>query len=177
MHQNPWYRRAIERIRAEPREVRSQIAFLSALCITVVIALIWSTTLPARFGSVATIGSKISSSVQDSTALAIDAMSPRSEDTSTIATQKTPRTDANINVARDGTTTPYSNTRIADLAREINALRGSTTSIPSGNILENDIIIEVATSTAISESGTLKPFATTSSIGREVIIEVRSDAR
>lgn len=49
----------LERIRKQPQHIRSHFAFGSALGITALIAVIWSTTLPARF---ATLGDTIEES-------------------------------------------------------------------------------------------------------------------
>lgn len=38
----------IERLREKPKEVRVQVSFLSALCVTGVIGLLWGVTLPLR---------------------------------------------------------------------------------------------------------------------------------
>lgn len=38
----------LERLREKPKEVRVQVSFLSALCVTGVIGLLWGVTLPTR---------------------------------------------------------------------------------------------------------------------------------
>lgn len=40
----------LDRLRQKPRAVRARIAFGSAVGVTALVALVWSTTLPARFG-------------------------------------------------------------------------------------------------------------------------------
>jgi hypothetical protein len=44
---------ALERLRGKDSSTKAQIALISALCVTGVIALVWMTTLPARFDSMA----------------------------------------------------------------------------------------------------------------------------
>lgn len=41
-------RRLIERLREKPKEVRVQVSFLTALCVTGVIGVLWGVTLPMR---------------------------------------------------------------------------------------------------------------------------------
>lgn len=43
----------LERLREKPKEVRVQVSFLGALCVTGVIGLLWGVTLPARMQTLA----------------------------------------------------------------------------------------------------------------------------
>ncbi len=58
-------KRVIERLRKEPREVKSQVAFVSALVITVLIGIVWLTTLPARFSGVGGVSEKFDTAKQN----------------------------------------------------------------------------------------------------------------
>lgn len=40
----------IEALRKEPRHVRNRYAFWTAFCVTLLIIVVWASTLPARFG-------------------------------------------------------------------------------------------------------------------------------
>jgi len=46
-------KRFIKRLQEQPREVKSHAAFIGAVAATALVALVWVTTLPARFSSVA----------------------------------------------------------------------------------------------------------------------------
>jgi hypothetical protein len=47
-----WLRRSIERLKTQPHEIKSHVAFVVALSITSIVALVWATTLPARFETI-----------------------------------------------------------------------------------------------------------------------------
>ncbi len=49
----------IEQLREKPKTVRVQVAFLTALSVTAVIGLTWSTTLPARFEGMPAAGADV----------------------------------------------------------------------------------------------------------------------
>jgi hypothetical protein len=44
-----WMQRSLERLKNQPYEIKSHVAFVVALSLTSIIALVWATTLPARF--------------------------------------------------------------------------------------------------------------------------------
>ncbi len=56
----------LERLRKKPQHVRARVAFGSAVGITAIIALVWSTTLPARF---ANLGSTLDEGTQEAAAI------------------------------------------------------------------------------------------------------------
>jgi hypothetical protein len=59
-----WYRTWATRLRAQPPEVKSHIAFVAAGVATTLVALVWVTTLPARFATIGTLDNTVASSTE-----------------------------------------------------------------------------------------------------------------
>ena len=62
-------KKIIERLSRQPREIKSQAAFVVALGVTALVGFVWLTTIPARFSSVA-LGVKESGAAENMAALA-----------------------------------------------------------------------------------------------------------
>ncbi|MFM2374658.1 MAG: hypothetical protein RLZZ234_653 [Candidatus Parcubacteria bacterium] len=67
-----WYQKIITQLRQQPPEVKSHVALIAAGTLTTLVALVWVTTLPARFATIGTLDNGVASS----TALMMDALSP-----------------------------------------------------------------------------------------------------
>jgi hypothetical protein len=61
-----WYTRWVERLREQPAPVKSQVALFGAIIVTSLIALVWVTTLPARFSTLSGAGSSVRAGVAES---------------------------------------------------------------------------------------------------------------
>jgi len=51
----------LDSIRQKPPEVRSHVAFVSAVCLTVLVGLLWTSTLPAQFSELSNSASEVPS--------------------------------------------------------------------------------------------------------------------
>lgn len=84
-----WYERLVTHVRSQPQEVKSHTAFVGALIVTVAIAAVWATTLPARFSLISQVGEgvgDISTVVTDHTAALSDALPTPIPETPTVDT-------------------------------------------------------------------------------------------
>jgi hypothetical protein len=100
-----WYRTWATRLRAQPPEVKSHVALVAAGVATTLVAVVWVTTLPARF---ATVGS-LDNTVASSTELMMDTFTP-------LMTPPPPTEDASSNVPN---TADELRERIGDFRRDI----------------------------------------------------------
>lgn len=81
-----WYTRWIERLRSQQPAVKSQVALIGAVTVTTIIAVVWVTTLPARFSALGGASSAVRDGVSETLeeapgqdALLYDAFTPEPE--------------------------------------------------------------------------------------------------
>ncbi len=94
--------RWVENLRKQTPAVKSQVALIGAVTVTTVIAVVWVTTLPARFSALGGAGSAVRDGVSESLeeapgrdALLYDAFTPEPE-----PVEETPQTEKELLRAR-----------------------------------------------------------------------------
>lgn len=132
-------RKWILHLREQPRHMKSHVAFIGAGVVTSIIALVWMTTVPARFESVSNIADVVP---RDSAALLQDALSPALEQ------------NPSPKLSEEETLRAKVDTLLEGLGSEKKSVRENTATPREANTKPTPILIETTTTTKKESSGT-----------------------